>query len=112
MTHHIGFGFLESVDGCSALLDVFVDGQGEPVMVLGSLIHVLVKLLDIVSQQPSLNWSKIAYRLLISSKELIEFVHITHVVLLLQSNIDDCLRDRLANSAQELGLANGDSKLG
>jgi hypothetical protein len=111
VTHHIGLSFLEGVDGRSALLDVLVDRQREPVVVLGSLIHVLVKFLDIVTQKPSLDWSKIAYRLLVASKELVEFVHVTHIVLLLKSNIDYCLRNGFADSAQEFGFANGDPQL-
>jgi hypothetical protein len=36
---------------------------------------------------------------------------VSHVVFLLESNVDDSLGDWLSNSAQELGLTNGDLKL-
>jgi hypothetical protein len=60
VTHHILFRLFEGVDGCSAFFDVLIDRQREPVMILRSLVHMLVKFFDVVSQKSSLNWSKIA----------------------------------------------------
>ena len=44
---HGGLGLPEGVDSLLAFLDVLIDGQGEPVVVLGSLVHVLLESLDL-----------------------------------------------------------------
>lgn len=80
-------------------------------MVLRALVHVLVQFLDVITQKTSLNWSQITDSRLVTTKKLVELVNIAHVVLLLKSNIDDGLRNWLADTAQELGFTNGDSEL-
>lgn len=112
VAHHVALGLLEGVDGSAALLDVLIDRKGEPIVVLETFIHVLVELLDVIAKKSALDWPQIDDSLLIASKKLIELVNVAHVVFLLESDVHDCLRNGLADSAKELGLSDHDLEFG
>jgi hypothetical protein len=50
----------EAIDGLLALLDVLVDGQTEPVVVLLALVHPLVELGDLLEQKLLLDLLEVA----------------------------------------------------
>lgn len=102
---------LESVDSNLALSDVLIDRQREPVVVGDTLVHMLVKLFNINFQKLLLDWLQVGHGRLVSSQELVQFVDVNHVVLFLKSNVDDCLRNGLADSIEELGFSDDDSEL-
>jgi len=102
-------GLSESVDSNLALSDVLIDRQGEPVMVLDTLIHMLVELVNINLHKLLFDWLQVGHGRFVSSQKLVQFVNVNHVVLFLKSNINDCLRNSLANSVKELGLSDDDS---
>lgn len=80
-------------------------------MVVGSLVHPLVELLDLLFKEFLLYWLEMAKGKVIASEKLVELVNILHVVLLLQSNVDDCLWNVLTNPLQELGFTDDDLEL-
>jgi len=102
-------GLSESVDSNLALSDVLIDRQGEPVMVLDTLIHMLVELVNINLHKLLFDWLQVGHGRFVSSQKLVQFVNVNHVVLFLKSNINDCLRNSLANSVKKLGLSDDDS---
>lgn len=80
-------------------------------MVLCSLVHPTVEFVDLFIKKLFLNWLKIAESRVVTSKELVQLVDMAHVVFLLESNVDDCLRDVLSNTVKELGLSDNDFEL-
>ena len=74
-------------------------------MVLGSLVHILPQLLNIVLKQSLLNQFQVAQSRIIRSQQLLEFVNISHVVFLLKSDVLDSLRHITADSVKELGFS-------
>lgn len=104
-------GLSESVDSNLALSNVLIDRQGEPVMVGDTLVHVLVELFNVNFQKLLFDWFQVGHSRLVSSQKLVQFVDVNHVILFLKSNVNDCLRDRLADSIEELGFSDDDSKL-
>lgn len=104
--HAVGLRLFEGVDGSLALPNVLVNRQGEPIVVVDTLVHELVKLFDVVAEESSFNRSQVTDSLLVTAKQLVQLIDVAHVLLLLEGNIDDCLGDLLANAAEELGLAN------
>ena len=104
-------GLLESVDGHLAFLDVLINGKGEPVVVLNTLVHMSLELFDISLHELLLNCLQIVNSRVVGSKQLIKLVHMSHVVFLLKSNVDDSLWNWLSYSIQELGLTDDNFQL-
>jgi hypothetical protein len=75
-------------------------------VVVSSLVHPAVKLRDLLLQQHLLDGLQIAESLVVTTEKLVQFVHMAHVILLLEGNIDNCLRDFLADAIEEFGFSN------
>jgi hypothetical protein len=106
-----GFGFSESINGLLALLDKFIDGKREPVVVLGSFVHMLLKSLDFTLHQFLFDGFQSTQCGVVASKKLIKLVNVSHVVFLLKSNVNDSLWDWLSDSFKELSFSDNDFKL-
>jgi len=52
--------FNEAIDGLLAFFDVLIDGKREPIMVLGTLVHPFVQLVNLFFEELLLDWFQIA----------------------------------------------------
>jgi len=77
------FSILELIDSLLAITDILRDREGEPVVVLSSLIHPSIKLSDLLVKKAFLNRLQIAESLVVTSEELVQLVYMPHVVFLL-----------------------------
>jgi len=98
MLKYTTFGFFEGLNAVLALSDEFGDRQREPVMVLLTLVHQRIQLLDVLFKKTNLDRSQVLQRRVVASEQLVKFVDVTHVVLLLQGDVDDRVRDFLADT--------------
>lgn len=80
-------------------------------MVLRTLVHESLQLLDLVMHQLSLDWHQVAERIVVAAEQLLQFVDVAHVVFLLEGNVRDGRRDWLTDAIQELGLSDSDTEL-
>ena len=80
-------------------------------MVFNSLVHMSLELFDISLHELLLNWLQIVKSRVVASKQLIKLVHMSHVVFLLKSNVDDSLWNWLSDSIQKLGLTDDNFQL-
>ena len=80
-------------------------------MVFGTLIHPSVKLCDLLIQQTFFNGLQIAKGLVISSEKLVKLVYMPHIIFFLKGNVDNGLRNFLANAIEELGFTNDNFQL-
>jgi hypothetical protein len=108
MLKHDELSLLEGVNGSLAFLDVLVDGQGEPVVVLVTLVHVSVQLVDLGVHQFLLDWLQIAESGFVASEQLLKSVDVPHVVFLLEGDVDDGLWNTFADSVEELSFSDDD----
>ena len=102
LLEHATLGVFEVIDFVVALLNVLRDGEGEPVVILKTFVHLDVKLANVLVEELLLYAAQVAQGRVVRTKQLIEAIDMHHVVLLLESNVDDGVRDVLANSVKEL----------
>jgi len=81
-------------------------------VVVMALVHPLVQLVNLFLQKLFLHWFQVAESRVVTSEQLVEFVHVSHIVLFLEGDVDDSLRNLFANSVKELCLSNNDFKQG
>ena len=101
---------LELLDLFVALIDVLTDGQGEPVMVLSSLVHLTLELGDVLEEKFLLDGTQVAESRVVGAEELVEAIDVHHIVLLLEGDVDDRVRDLFANAVEELRLTDDHSE--
>ena len=104
-------GVLELFDLLVALLNVLTDGQGEPVVVIETLVHLALELVDILEEQLLLDSAQVAESRVVRAEELVKAINMLHIVFLLKSNIYDRVWNILANAVKELGLADDHAKV-
>ena len=75
-------------------------------MVLFTFVHQTIQFLNLLFQQLFLDWSKVKQSAVVTSKELIKLIDMTHIVFLLERDIDNSIGDILSNSVKELRLSN------
>jgi len=81
-------------------------------VVLVTLVHVSVELVDLGVHQLLLDWLEIAESGFVASEELLESVDVPHVVFLLEGDVDDGLGNAFADSVQELGFSDNHFQVG
>ena len=106
------FNFFETFDGKLAFLNKLANGQRKPVVVLETLAHFTVQGADLLRKKIAFASSQVAQSGVISAQKLVELVNVAHIILLLKSNVDDCVRDLFSDSVQKFGFPNNDLQLG
>jgi len=103
---------LKLVDGLLALTNILHDGEGEPVIVTGTLLHLEVQLTEHGQQELLLYRLESLESGVIVAQQLVKLVNVAHVIVLLESDVDDGRGDVLADAVEELGLADDHLQLG
>lgn len=81
-------------------------------MVVHTLLHLGVESSDLLLQETALNHSQVTCNEVVRAQQLVKLVNMAHVLLVLQGNTRDGVRNGESNSVQELGLTNDDPQLG
>jgi len=74
-------------------------------VVEGALVHAVVQRAYLLLEQLLLNGAHLEHCVIVGTEQLIEPVDVSHVVLLLQRDIDNRIGDFLADAVQELSFA-------
>lgn len=106
-----GLSLLEFINGLLTVPDILRDREREPVVVVATLVHPTVQLADLLVQELLLNGLQVAQSSVVPAEELRELIDMAHVVLVLESDIDNGLRDVLSDAVEELGLTDDDLEL-
>jgi hypothetical protein len=76
-----------------------------------AFVHPFVQLGDLLLEEFLINIFQAAQRNVVGSQELVELIHVSHVLIFLESNVNDSRRDAFPNSIKELGFSDDYSEL-
>lgn len=105
MLEHNVLDFSKCIDGNSTLSNVLINGEREPIVIKGTLVHPLVQLKDINLHQLSLDWLQIIQGSIVASQKLTELIDMNHVIFFLKSDVDNSLWNVLSNSVKKFGFS-------